>query len=137
MELSSAIQWQLPTAPVRWNGLRIPSKATLTWRQDVDFANKRFIVRASKIEHHEDGDVRLVPVLPELAPLFQAAFDQASEGEIHVISRYRSSTVNLRTQVQGYIEKAGVRPWPKLWQNLRAPRATDLADRYPSHVCAA
>ena len=27
--------------------------------------------------------------------------------------------------------------WPKLWQNLRATRATELADQFPSHVCAA
>ncbi|NJL32471.1 MAG: hypothetical protein HC898_13115 [Phycisphaerales bacterium] len=52
--------------------------------------------------------MRFVPMFPELETLFQAAFDQAPEGEIHVISRYRSSTVNLRTQFQRYIEKAGV-----------------------------
>jgi hypothetical protein len=45
--------------------------------------------------------------------------------------------VNLRTQFQRYVLKAGVKPWPKLWQNLRASRATELADSYPSHVCAA
>ena len=36
-----------------------------------------------------------------------------------------------------YCEKAGVSPWPKPFQNMRASRATELADRYPSHVCAA
>ena len=108
----------------------------MTWR-DVDFAGKRFIVRASKTEHHEDGGVRVVPMFPELVPLFQTVFDEAPEGTVHVISRYRAASVNLRTQFQRYIEKAGVKPWPKLWQNLRASRATELADLYPSHVCAA
>jgi len=137
IDVAPDAQWKLLIALARWGGLRIPSEVlTLAWR-DVDFAGKRFIVRASKTEHHEDGGVRVVPMFPELAPLFQAVFDEAPEGAEHVITRYRTAAVNLRTQFQRYIEKAGVRPWPKLWQNLRASRATELADLYPSHVCAA
>jgi integrase len=63
-------QWKLLIALARWGGLRIPSEAlALTW-QDVDFAGKRFIVRASKTEHHADGGIRVVPMFPELVPLF-------------------------------------------------------------------
>ncbi len=129
-------QWKLLIALARWGGLRIPSEAlALTW-QDVDFAGRRFIVRASKTEHHADGGVRVVPMFPELVPLFHAVFDDAPEGTTYVITRYRSPSANLRTQFQRYIEKAGAKPWPKLWQNLRASRATELADQFPSHVCA-
>ena len=32
--------------------------------------------------------------------------------------------------------EAGVSPWPRLFQNLRASRETELADRFPSHVVA-
>jgi hypothetical protein len=35
------------------------------------------------------------------------------------------------------ILKAGLQPWPRLWQNFRATRATELADSHPSHVAAA
>ena len=28
-------------------------------------------------------------------------------------------------------------PWPKLWQNLRSTRETELAERYPIHVVRA
>lgn len=136
IEVAQDPQWKLLIALARWGGLRIPSEALrLTWA-DVDFLNNRFIVRATKTEAHADGGVRVVPMFPELAPLFQAVFDQAEEGEVHVITRYRSSAVNLRTQFLRLIERAGVRPWPKLWQNLRASRATELADQFPSHVCA-
>lgn len=38
--------------------------------------------------------------------------------------------------LQRIIRRAGVEVWPKLWQNLRASRATELADAFPSHVCA-
>lgn len=44
---------------------------------------------------------------------------------------------NLRTQLRRYITAAGLTPWPKPWQNMRVSRATELADEYPSHVCAA
>ena len=33
--------------------------------------------------------------------------------------------------------RSGRQPWPKLWVALRASRATELVDKYPSHVCAA
>ncbi|MHB1156446.1 MAG: site-specific integrase [Phycisphaerales bacterium] len=123
-------------ALARWGGLRIPSEAlALTWK-DIDFAKKRFIVRSLKTEHHADGGVRIVPMFSVLEPLFQLAFDQAAVGDVHVITRYRSPVTNLRTQFQRYIEQAGLKPWPKLWQNLRAGRATELADQYPSHLCA-
>ena len=36
--------------------------------------------------------------------------------------------------IGGYLRR---KPWPKPWQNMRASRATDLADQFPSHVCAA
>jgi integrase len=130
-------QWKLLIALGRWGGLRIPSEAfALTWG-DVDFEHLRFTVRASKTEHHADGGIRIVPMFPELVKHFQAAFDVAPEGSIHVISRYREPAQNLRTQLNRYITLAGLKPWPKPWQNMRASRATDLADHYPSHVCAA
>jgi len=130
-------EWKLLIALARYGGVRMPSEAlALTWH-DVDFAGKRFIVRSSKTEHHTDGGVRVVPMFPELVPLFQAVFDQAQEGTVHVITRYRDAGQNLRTQFKRYIEAAGLVPWPKLFQNLRASRATELADKFPSHVCAA
>ena len=130
-------EWKLLIAFARFQGLRIPSEAlALTWF-DVDFEHKRLVIRASKTEHHEGGGVRVQPIFPETAPLLQAVFDAAPEGVAHVITRYRDPTQNLRTQFERYITKAGLRPWVKLWQNLRASRATELADRFPSHVCAA
>ncbi len=47
------------------------------------------------------------------------------------------SRCNLRTQLTRIIENAGLEPWPKLWQNMRASRATELAAEYPAHVAAA
>jgi len=130
-------QWKLLIALARFGGLRIPSEALALKWSDVDWERARFVVRAPKTEHHGDGGVRITPLFPELAPLFQTVFDEAEPGEEYVITRYRNPAVNLRTQLVRYIVAAGLRPWPKPWQNLRASRATELADQYPSHVAAA
>jgi hypothetical protein len=42
------------------------------------------------------------------------------------ISRYRGRNVNLRTQLQRIIDRAGVNRWPKLFQNLRSTCETEL-----------
>jgi hypothetical protein len=32
------------------------------------------------------------------------------------------------------IKRAGLKPWPKLWHNLRITRQTELAATFPIHV---
>jgi hypothetical protein len=55
-----------------------------------------------------------------------------------VITRYRSSAVNLRTELDRAIKRAGLEPWPKRFQNLRSTRETELTDQgFPQHVVCA
>lgn len=126
-------QWRLIFALCRYGGLRCPSEVLgLRWG-DVDWANNRFTVHAVKTEHHEGGGVRVVPIFGELMPYLREAFDLAEEGSVFVITRYRESE-NLRTELKRIVHRAGLTPWPKLFQNLRATRATELRERFPSHV---
>ena len=55
----------------------------------------------------------------------------------HVITRYRDATQNLRTTFRKIIERAGLQPWPKLFQNLRSTRETELSNDFPLHVVTA
>ncbi len=127
-------QWRLIFALCRYGGLRCPTEVLrLTWG-DVDWGRDRFTVHASKTEHHADGGVREVPIFPELAPHLQACFDQAEEGAEYVITRYRATNANLRTQLTRILKRAGICPWPKLFQNLRSTRETELTQRFPIHV---
>ena len=57
---------------------------------------------------------------------WQIAFDRASDGDEFVITRYRDTISNLRTQFLRIIDKAMVEPWPRLFQNLRASCETEL-----------
>ena len=54
-----------------------------------------------------------------------------------VITRYRDSNANLRTQFERIIRRAGLEPWEKLFQNLRSTRETELAEEFPIQVVTA
>jgi len=126
LEACPDAQWRLIFGLARFGGLRCPSEVLRLKWEDVDFEHSRFTVHASKTEHHADSGIRIVPMFPELKPLFQNVFDQATEGTVYCITRYRSKEVNLRTQLGKIIKRAGLEPWPKLFQNLRSTRETEL-----------
>jgi integrase len=127
-------EWRLIFALCRYGGLRCPSEVlTLRW-DDVDWEKMRFTVRATKTEHHSGGGLRLVPIFPELLPYLREVFEQAEPGTEYVITRYRQSHQNLRTTLSKIIRRAGLEPWPKLYQNLRSTRETELAETFPLHV---
>ncbi|MBU4271383.1 MAG: tyrosine-type recombinase/integrase [Planctomycetes bacterium] len=126
-------QWRLLFALARFGGLRVPSEPLgLRWG-DVDWAASRITIHSPKTAHQGKA-TRQIPFFPELRPHLEAAFDEAAAGTEYVITRYRDSKTNLRTQLERIIVKAGLEPWPKLWQNLRSTRETELAETYPMHV---
>lgn len=94
-------------------------------------------VRSPKTEPYEGKASRLVPIFPELLPHLREAFEAAEPGTAYVITRCRDGAVNLRTQLERIIRRAGLKPWPKLFQNLRATRETELAETFPLHVVCA
>jgi len=137
IDVATDPEWRALLALARYQGLRIPSEAlALTW-SDVDFERRRLIIRASKTAHHAGGGIRVTPIFPETMPHLQALFDAAEPGTQYVITRYRDAGQNLRTQLERLITRAGLKPWPQLWQALRRSRATELAATFPGHLCAA
>ncbi len=127
--------WRIIIALARYGGLRRDECLQVRWA-DVDIPAKRFIVRATKTEHCEDGGVRIVPIFPELLPHMMRCKEMAAEGAEFLQSRYKSGD-NIGTQFKRIIELAGVMPWPKLFQNLRASRETELLARFPAKDVAA
>ena len=127
-------QWRLLFALGRYGGLRCPSEhLSLRWG-DVDWEHDRMTVRSPKTEHHVGGESRVIPLFPELRPYLEECFDLAAPGTEYVITRYRDTNANLRTQLLRIIQRAGLQAWPKLFQNLRSTRETELAERFPMHV---
>ncbi len=130
-------EWRLLIALARYGGLRVPSEVILLRWQDIDWAKSRFTVTSPKTEHHKEHESRLVPIFPELLSYLQDSFEMASPNDEFCIMRYRDNTCNLRTQFNRIIKRAGLTPWPKLWQNLRSTRETELADHFPLQVVTA
>ena len=131
-------KWIAVFALLRWAGLRCPSELkTLRW-SDVDLRpdKMQLRVRSPKTEHHEGREQRVVPIVPELQPIL-ASYAQTCKVRDGLLFPSLPSAVNLRARFQRMRDKAGVATWPRLFQNLRASFATDLVDRFPSHVAAA
>ncbi len=131
------IEWKLIIAFARYGGMRVPSEIlTLEWSH-VRWDEGRITIIASKTEHHVGREERETPIFPELKPLLLEARKLASSKARYVITRYRDPASNLRTQFLRILDAAGVAPWPKLFQNLRSTRQTELTEHFPAHVVCA
>jgi integrase len=137
IESTPDLQWKLLIALSRYGGLRCPSESLALKWADVDWEHNRIRVPSPKTEHHKGKESRMIPLFPELRKPLMDVFDEAEPGAEYVITRYREKYSNLGTQFERYIIKAGVKPWPKLWHNMRSTRETELAETYPIHVVCA
>ena len=129
-------QWRAIIALARFVGLRVPSEIVgLTWG-DVDWDRGRLTIRSPKTERHADHAVRIAPLAPEVRGILLRLFERAQPGEELIVPRLQHASTNLRTHLHRIIERAGVTPWPRLFQNLRASCATDWVERFPAHTVA-
>jgi len=130
--------WRLLFALARWGGLRVVSEPrALEWGH-VDWERNRLNVPAPKTAHIAGHESRVIPIFPELAPLLREVFEQAPEGERFVLPMLQHQTsAALRKPMLAAIKRAGVKPWRRLWHNLRSTRQTELEQTFPSHVVCA
>ncbi len=116
-------------------------------------------VTSPKTEHHEGERVSLGPAVSRTPPLLGSGVRSSgsgkrirdrspsrwkrqlanSTGELNWRTQLANSTgeLNWRTQLERIIARAGLTPWPKLFQNLRSTRETELAETFPLHVVTA
>src|SRR5215831_4638700 len=123
--------------PESFRGPTLPLGKPRASMVDVDWEQNRITVRSPKTEHIAGKESRAVPLFPELRPYLEAAFDAAEPGTVHVVTICRSGEKNFRTRMERIIRRAGLTPWPKLFQNLRSTRETELAETFPMHVVTA
>ncbi len=136
LETCPNLQWRLIFSLARFGGLRVPSELiNLQWN-DVLWSQKKIKVPSPKTEHIEGKDHRWVPLFPEIIEPLRQAFDIAKDGEQFIFPRTITGAVNLRKGLTSIIKKAGLSPWPKLFQNLRASRETELCQNFPLHVAS-
>ncbi len=118
----------LRVEPVRWTAMPQRDARPAMGRRGL--GRNRVRIRKHKTA------ARIIPLFRELRPYLEEAFDAAAPGAEYVISRYRDSNMNLRTQAERILDRAGVVPWPKLFHNCRATRQSELVREFPiSDVC--
>ncbi len=126
----------------RFLGVRVPSEPFSMTRDCVDWEKQ--VIRAPSPKTVKQGrPFRLVPLFPPLRPYLEALWEATSPGTLFIFDRLRQRSsltsdrhstwraVNLRTQLERLIVRAGLRPWPKPWQNLRSSAEMDLLARFP------
>lgn len=150
LEACPSTEWRCLFALARYGGLRTPSEPFLLTRGDIDFVRGTILVHSPKTEHHEGKAKRIMPLFPELREPLEALreiapdFDPKRPSTAFIFQKLRPPTagrgnwrrVNLRSQFERIITRAGLLPWPRLFHNLRASRQTELTDRFPDHVVA-
>ena len=130
-------QWRLVFALSRYGGLRCPSEVERLKWEDVSWDRMRFTVHARKTEHHADAGIRVVPIFPELYPYLLDAFEAAPDGAVFCCPQFANAAQMYRKAIMAALKRAGVKPWAKLFQNCRASRETELAERFPVQVVCA
>ena len=134
LEKAPNATWRSLLVLARLAAFRIPSEAQgLKWEHIAWEAKRISIVGSSKTEHHAKRQVRIVPLFPEIERELLKLHLEAKEKAEYVFPELRADT-NLRTALEKIIRRAGVKAWPKLWQNLRSSAATDFARSIPSHL---
>jgi len=127
-------QWRAMIALSRFGGLRCPSEVLALRWSDVDFGNGRLRVPSCKTEHHAGRAERIIPLFPEVESALLELYNPEDVGDGFIITSYRDTRSNLRTQLCRIIKRAGLEVWQRPWHNMRATRQTELAERYPLHV---
>jgi integrase len=117
--------WRIILAFARYAGMRSHECRIQRW-DDIDLVNRRMLVRSNKTP-----PVRSCPIFPELMPHLLRAREMAEPGAEFLQTRY-SPDANLLTTLAKIVTKAGLVAWPKLMQNLRATRETELMANFPT-----
>jgi site-specific recombinase XerD len=126
---------RLMIALARFGGLRVPSEIwplELTWINQAESVLK---VLSPKNRRYEHKKWRFVPLFPEIRVLLTEAFEAAPEGATLLFPNQGITATALRNRLSRLCNDCGMVPWPKLWQNMRSTRETELIDAgYPIHV---
>ena len=122
--------WRLIFALTRFGGMRCPSEVTTLKWSDVLWDKNRL-----RIDSRKTG-VRFCPIFPELRPILEAVANDRENDLVMNRRLVRGYPVdaNLATQFHRILERAGIKPWPKTFINLRSTRRTELQEAFPSHV---
>lgn len=126
--------WRTLITLARIGGLRVDSETSALKWADVDFGNNLLTVRSPKTERYPGKDKRIIPLFPELRKELGRQRPESGDSG-YVLPDFRNK--NSRQTLFRIIFRAGLTPWDKLFQNMRASREMDLLEAFPAHVVSA
>ena len=144
MEYVPDAEWRLLISLWRFGGFRGSTEPLLLRWQDIQWDDGGNIgtitVTSKKTKRYAGQGTRIIPIFPELVKPLYEAFEQSKEGDVYVITKHAPHYLrkiknrgkldkikaNLGTVFAKYVRKAGIQPWPKIVNNLRASFETDL-----------
>ncbi|MCA9049655.1 MAG: site-specific integrase [Planctomycetaceae bacterium] len=116
-----------------WGGLRTPSEHFVLKWGCIRWDEGMMTVHSPKTEA-VGKELREVPLFPELVPYLlelQEVSKLTGPDDFVIQKRRNQSEANLRGRMTRLCIKAGIEPWPKIFQNLRSTRQTILEQFYP------
>ncbi len=118
MSHANRTELRLAVRLARYAGLRMPSE--IRNMRFSDFGKIGFFVH----DNSKTGR-REVPFFHQLRPDFEILKHKKGKDDF-VFSRQIVVAENLRSRFETLIRRAGFEPWPRLFNNLRASRVTEL-----------
>ena len=116
----------------RFGGLRQKEPLALKWT-DVNWQRKRLTVTSSKTERFENKGSRVIPLFPEIEEELDALFNCRDDNGVYIFDDVRKGS--LPDRLAQIIRNAGLTPWTRLFQNIRATRENELIESgLPAHV---
>ncbi|MFO0936317.1 MAG: tyrosine-type recombinase/integrase [Gemmataceae bacterium] len=137
--------WRSIIALARYGGLRCPNEVLSVEWSDIDWNRNRLTIRSHKTERYEGKATREIPLFPELRTFLMEAGDKRDPDQTHVIGGDHLAkanrptgwkSCNLRTAFSRLIKRAGLKQWPRIFQNMRSSRETELLEQFAPHVVA-
>ena len=142
MKVAPDAEWKLIIALWRFAGLRGSSEPLLLRWKDIKWDKETIVIHSKKTKRYEGKATREIPLFPELIEPLKAARQEAGEDDVYVITKHaprylkkvadRSKLdlvkANLGSIFAKFVKKAGITPWSKIINNVRASWITDLLD---------
>ena len=125
-------RFRLVVALCRFGGMRTPSEPLALRWEWFNWEEETLTFRATKTSNW-----RTIPLFHELRPFIDEAWQSAGEGAEMVFGDWKPNGSAITHRLNRILRRLGVEPWLKPWQNMRATRETELAERFPEHVVCA
>jgi len=125
-------QWQAIVGLARYGGLRCPSEVlSIRWEQ-IDWLSNKMIIPSPKTEHLAGKDFRDCPLFADLRIILEPQKKSAGyvieKDEMRALADRPTgwANANLRKELLTRLDRAKIKPWPRLFHSMRASRQTEL-----------